>query len=216
MARPRSDLLDFTSWLNARGFAPPTVYQYAHWVRKILKGVDVVTQDSITDYLEREVPSKYHANARTSWRAMRDFMAAKGTDVPDFRPKLSLRAADVAPSYRTAPTLHLTDYESFAHAVGALVAIGGLSPKEIVRIRWSMVSPFPHMADYAQIVRPDVRGEVALVPARFIGTLRAWRNPEMVDPADTPLVPSAKFAGTPATVEQVRAMVEEQRCRVAR
>jgi len=220
MARPRSDLLSFTAWLTSRGFASPTVYQYAYWVRKVLRGVEAtgVTSDSITTYLEREVPSKYHANVRTSWRAMRDFLASKGQDVPDFHPKLApVRAADVAANYRAGtPVLHLTDYETFAHAVGALVAIGGLVPKEIVKLRWSAVSPFPHLADYAQIIRPDVRGEVALVPARFIGTLRAWRNPDMVDPADTPLVPAAKFSGQPATIEQVRAMVDEQRCRLTR
>jgi hypothetical protein len=220
MARPRADLLSFTSWLTARGFSAPTVYQYAYWVRKVLRGVEEigVTSDSITTFLTQEVPSRYHANVRTSWRAMRDFLATKGQDVPDFHPKLPpVRSADVAPTYRAgAPVLHLTDYETFAHAVGALVAIGGLQPREIVKLRWSAVSPFPHLSDYAQIARPDLRSEVALVPSRFIGTLRAWRSLDMVDPADTPLVPAAKFSGQPATIEQVRAMIDEQRCRLAR
>ena len=214
MGRPRKELPEFADWLVAKGYSTATVNQYTYWVRQVTRALPELNEDALGALLRTTVPPRYHAACRAAWRSLRDFSSLRGIDVPDFpaaaRP---IRQADLAPVYREAekesPLFALPADEAFRHAVGGLLAVGGIEARYIPGLTWAHVRPYAGLAGFCAVSVPDPWTKIALVPKTFLDTLLEWKASG--DPADAPLVPAERGSHTPMAPELVRAILDARR-----
>lgn len=175
MAKRRTELDPFKTWLFDRGLERQTVYNYVSRVRAILGSTSSLTQEALEDTIIQLASSSFPQSAfRTPWRHYVDFMVSVE--------KVSLSM----PTSKKKAYQKILYPEYVAKAAHTLIEDYHYTPKLLATCRWENFTPENVKGNWT-MQHIDFPGERWYPPIESILTLFEWsagKQPEQ----DTPLL----------------------------
>ena len=174
MAKRRTELDPFKTWLLDRGLERQTVYNYVSRVRAIQDSTSSLTQEALEDTIIQLASSNFPQSAfRTPWRHFVDFMATKQVSLPMPTSKKRAYEKIIYPTH-------------VAKAAQTLIEDHHYTPKLIAKCRWANFNP-ENVKGKWTMRHADFPGERWYPPIAAVLTLFEWSAGEQPE-KDTPLL----------------------------
>lgn len=174
MAKRRTELDPFKTWLLDRGLERQTVYNYVSRVRAIRDSTSTLTQAALEDTIIQLASSSFPQSAfRTPWKHYVDFMATKQVSLAMPTSKKKAYQKVIYPAY-------------VAQAAHSLIDEYYYTPKLIAKCRWENFTP-ENVKGKWTMKHIDFPGERWYPPIGPVLALFEWSAGEQPE-KDTPLL----------------------------